>query len=580
MQHTRKALTAMLLAALFATPALAQEDYHNSYNYRMAEQYLSSGDYGNANAYIDSEIDQHPESACAYILKGDMYYGYELYDRAGIYYTTALMVAEGDKSQVEDYEMAVINYANLLVRALDKNDEAEAITDEAAKKAPTARLLVWQGWTAENNGHYDKAYKAYRAALKANQKANNGTYTPDDIYGGYIIPTLLKAGNLTEAEKVLAEAEKASPDGTAIKLAKVYLLDLQGKDEQAVDLCLETAFRNQSNGEALYSTREGGNWVDKLEDLAFKNYDLVIGKMEKFAKQKDASQGTLWLAARIANTLNRTRDFIRLWEEYTPDNFDSNPAVAIAYSEIFANNKAIEVFDKAIEKNPDERKIVTDKAQTLACLGDIDAAEALLNSVAAAEPDNARTYRIHANILLNYTTRYAEAAAYADSTVALSSTGLYSHMISNYRLGDTDKAEADADAIITYAEKAMAEPKAVKLSSLHKKYSSPTVPYAYAILGQKDKAIAALKKCLAPDVNLDYEPFYERYVSAAEVYSILGMADETLANLGKALEAGFRDFTRLGSSAFFDVVRGKQGYAELIDTYRAKYRQEIENLNN
>lgn len=578
MHITRKPLTAMLLAMLLTPPALAQEDYHNSYNYKMAEQYLNSGKYKDAASYIEAEIEQHPGSACAYILKGDIYYYNNMYDIAGTQYSTAMMVAEGDKSQVEDYGDAATGYANLLVSALNKKDEAEALVDAAVKKSATARLLLWQGWVADANGHYDKAYKAYRAALKANQKTND--YAPDDIYGRYMIPCLLKAGNLTEAAKVLTEAEKAYPDGTATKLAKVNLLDMQGKDEQAVDLCLETAFRTTSGGDALCDTRAGYAWLDKLEDLAYKNYDLVIGKVEKFAKEKDASQGTLWAAANYANTLCHGRDVIRLWKQYSPDDADSHYLAAMAYAEIFATNKAIEVFDKAIEKNPDERSIVINKAKALATIGDLDGAEALLNSVAAAEPDNARAYSAHANILIDYTTRHAEAAAYADSAAALGA-GCYPRMISNYRLGNTDKAEADAETIIAEAEKIKAKPKTVDLSSLHKKHTaSIIVPYAYAILGQKEKAIAAINENLATDVNLSNGPFYDRYVEAAEAYSILGMADDVLANLGKALEAGYRDFTCLASSPFFDIVRDKQGYAELIDTYRAKYRQEIENLNN
>lgn len=582
MENMRKPLTAILLATLLTAPALAQEDYQNSYNYRMAEESLYSGDYKNATAYIDAEIEQHPQSACAYIFNGDLFRRIHASASAGLFYSTAMMVSEDDRTQVEDYGVAACLYADLLVNCLDKTDEAEAIIDAAVKKSPTTRMLIWQGWVAEENGHYDKAGKAFRAALKAHKKSAYSGYTLDDIYG-YIIRSLLRAGNLTEAEKVIAEAEESCIFGALeTKLCKVILLDMQGKDEEAVDLCLETAFRKRSDGKTLCDSEAGGSWIEKLEDLAFKNHDLVISKMEKFAEEKDASRNNvLWAAANYANDLNLGRDVIRLCKKFSPDNFESNPAVASAYSHIFANNKAVEVYDKAIEKYPDDKGLLEEKAMALASLGDIDAAEALLDTLIAADPANANAYCTRAKILLSYTPRHAEAAAYADSAVALSRSKTVIRMLCNHHLGDTGKAQADARAIIAEAGRQQASPKSAELTSLHMKSTpSPDVPYAYAVLGEKEKAIAALEKTLTPDVGLREAPFYERFVKAAKVYSILGMADETLASLGKALEAGYRDFTCLESSPFYDIVRGRKDYADLIDTYRAKYRQEIESLNN
>lgn len=598
MNRLSKCALAALMATTTVLTAHAQEDYSKSYNYQMAQEYFQAQDYEKAAYSVMSELAQHPRNAGAHILKGDLYDLLGTYDEAGECYARAMMVSEDDKMQTVAYGTAVTRYANILAGKLGRNAEAETLIDNAAKRLGTVNMMLWQGWIADRVGNGDKAAKAYRSAIKANGKTKE--FTDDVLYGDYLIPSLLTAGKLTEAGKAIAEAEKICPDGLEWKLSKVRYLDLKGEDEAAIDLSLETAFRVPEGAPyAIINSRSqnGPAWAMRLVDIAFKGYDLVMSKLEKFAKEKDAAEATLWTAMSIAQRLRRSDDYLRLMKELQPDGMDSDPDVAQAYSDIFANNRVLEVTDNIIanaEREGDTEHAnyyrASFKATHMARIGDLDGAESLLNSIAAADPSNIYAYHMHSYLLTIYTRRYAEAAAYADTALYLTgketaagATMTYLRMINNHRLGNKEKAEADAKALIAYESRGNKTTDNPNTRLMHAKTAHDKYGFscsAYAILGQREKALEAIRACLEPDVDLDQFPTYEKYIEAAERYSLLGMADETLTYLGKALEAGYRDFIFIEMSPTFDIVRERADFAELVDTYRTRYRQEIEAMNN
>lgn len=320
-----------------------------------------------------------------------------------------------------------------------------------------------------------------------------------------------------------------------------------------------------------------------------------MGKLDNFAKLNSASNFVTIAAAYIAKDLCHSADFLRLYRQVQPDAFASDSDVANAYFDLFANNKAIEVYDNAIaasaETDPANANFLRiHKAKCLGRLGDLDGALALLDSVTTAEPANAAAYQIHSYLLAIYTRRYAEAAAYADTALALLDKNtdyacsiLYLRMIGNHRLGNKTLAEADARTIINVEKELLAQAatSSPDLKQRHNRHLSlSNSRYAFAILGLKDQAIAAINEGLKPDVDLDQFPTYEKYIEAAETYSLLSMPSETLAYLTKALEAGYRDFIYIERSPSYDAIRDLPDFANLISTYQAKYRSEIEALNN
>lgn len=593
MNTATRLCAALLLAAPFASPAIAQvDDGMKSYNYQMALEFANNGKFRTAAERLEAELKDHPQNAAAYYLYGTIYENNDMYDKAGEYYATAIMLSESEpKSEI--YSRSVTAYAMLLYdeQNQDAQIQAEALLDEAVKKAPTSTLLLYQGWFATRNSNNVKAEKCYRAAIKANKKEDAW---PDDLlYGQYLIPSLLAQGKLADAEKALADVEKAEPDGEYSKLAKVALLDIKGRDDEAIDLLLNLAFRIPSGktGALRDSKSFNADWKDKLTDLAYKNYDLVISKMEQFAKSPDASEVTLFYASRVANNRCKFQDYIRLAKADDPDYFPSDPIAANAYYYLYANNQAIEIYDRAIETNSTDRAdyanfLRTRKAECMARLGDIDGAEALLDSLAAASPSCSDAYHIHAKILSDYSSRLADAVAYADTALAIVGKNSYKgaliakqRMLCNESLGNHDAAVADAKAIIAYED----SKKTSSLFSCYKLHDKSAVRFlsnaAYAILGQKDAAIQSINECLDPKADLDV-PAFVRFLYAATTYSILDMPDETLNYLEKALQTGYRDFISIEGNPIFANIRDRKEFTSLLDTYRDKYRHISPKSNN
>lgn len=581
-------LALALTATLISTATIAQVDDDNSIiDYQWAETCFADGYYREASRALDNELRQYPTNASAYLLYAEVSQRLSRFDLSGRHYATAIMLSE-PHPELETYTNAVIGYASLLNSKANDPDAAEALINQAVKNAHPVNLYLWQGHYAQQRGNYAKAHKSYRAALKANKKKRS---LPDDeIYGNYIIPALLLDGKLAEAEKAIAEAQSKCPDGTKWKRAKVSLLDIQGQDEAAIDLCLEAGFlipQGAKDAPAV-SDYDGLEWSLKLMDLANKNYDLVMAKLDRFVRRIDASDAALYEATDIAYRLQHHQDFLRFYAMYAPGRFGSSFHVANAYFNIFANDMAEVEINGAIKANTNAsadfiRGLHTLKAQILARQGNIDGAVAILDSIA--------DHHTLAHILTTYTRRYAEAAAHADTALALvprkSADGLdllCLRMMCHKRLGNEDQARADASHIIAYeAENLQSRDTVPDVSHLHQKSAHQTCGYsrfAYAILWQTAKAISAINQCLAPCVDLNRVPLYQKFIEAAQAYSLLGMTDLTFNYLAKALETGYRDFLFIDSSPCFDAIRNRDDFAELIDSYRLKHSQETDALKN
>lgn len=583
-------------------------DYSKSPNYVSARNLYEAGDAKAADKIIDKELKQHPKSPYAHKTKSDILVALGIWNEdVSHHVTTAIDLFEELGDESDEYYVAVENVLRFVQVAPGLEARYAVMASDLAKHMPKARNLVLWGYFADAYRMRGKAIVAYKAAIKA--KKDNGDPSNDVIYGRHLIPSLLRAGNEDEARRTLDQAEIECPDGTETRFARAYMLDREGRYDEAIDICLETAFRTNDDNENEDDDdicEHDDKWANRLWDIADADYDLVISKLEKFADRADASPAVLQLAYNISSQ-NNPKDFFRIRRRMQAAGIEIEDAGATdfhVYWTMQAYAKALEAADhwmadvRALPPS-DERAnwVITIrcmKAACLGCLGNSQAAEAEFAAIEKEAPENDNVHYWHAFTQANYTLDFANCLAHAQKAQALDPDNDYAvhactlfQMTSYYNTGrlaeaqdqarqilslesQTDDRQTDDDRIFRYYPN-LHTPAANKYGG--ELYGS----LAHAILGDKEQALKAIDDMLAQP-NLAPEILQINLSIAADTCCVLGMEDEAFAYVGKSLEAGARDFTYLKCDPILAPLRQRPEWDELIRKYELRFSFEVEEL--
>lgn len=587
-------------------------DYSKSPDYLTALNYFDSGDIAKADEFIEKEHDANPENPYAWALKAEI-----------------LKAQDAPESSIEDFNVNAINkfeeqdnlceeYYDVMQRQLDKDyeiaQEAHILSTRSvfwariiAKKRPTAKNLVMWGWFADVNLMHSKAIRAYEAALATAKTMDDPSN--DEIYGKHLIPSHLHA-NSEQAGRVLSQAEAECPDGINTTFAKIYMLELNGHHAEAVDLCLKTAFReirsdNEDEDDHALCEQEY-RWRDIIRDIANVAYGTVVRKLEVFAEQPGASAEALLLAHDIAGT-NNAMDFVRLDRKMTLAGLNGEGAALngrVALRAAGAFNKVIDIVDESLRHysslpNAEDfgqmlAWLRSSKALTLADMGEVDQALAELNEIKEMEPASAETNYWLSYVMANFTTDYAKTLKQIDLTLSLlkSPDSFETHacliyrMLTNYKMGDTEAAQADAKRVI---EMEMAnetfkfelygpKPDRFYYPDIHPDGRSPA-PYAsvaHAILGEIEQAIVDATCLMSKPANRRDKR--TNCGIATLTYALVDMTDEGIECLREDLKLGNRNFYFMETSPDLAPLRKSPEWAALMKEYKAKWAEEMREL--
>lgn len=590
-------------------------DYSKSPDYVKALELYHNNDLEKADKLVDKELAAHPDSPYAHELKANVLVARGVWDDSVKHHIiTAIDLFEKQENECDEYYRAVDNVLRCISVAPGLEARYAVMANDLARKMPTSRHLTTWGWFADSNNMHNKAIAAYKAALKAEKKDDLDT-TNDNIYGSYLIPSLLRAGETAEAESTLAEAEKECPDGPDVRFARIYMLDREGRYEEAIDLCLETAFRIIANGDEEEEGEEGNlalcdqnaKWDRRLSDIANANYPLVMSKLEAFANRPDASPAVLQTAYNIA-TKHNAKDYLRIKRRIRAAGIEIEEegaadfhiywmaqayAKALEASELWMADvqKFIPSEDRAIWI----KRVRCMKAVCLGCTGNLEAAEAEFASIEKEDPDFAEVQYWHAYVLANYTDSFKDAIKYAKAAQRMDSgndhvvhaCALF-QMMCNYNSGNNAAATADAYTILRLespSEEDQQDDEDDDLFYFPNLHAAPKCKYngelyaciAHAVLGDKDLALKEIDHMLAQPY-VKPEVLQSNYCNAAIACLILGMETEALDHVKKALEAGARDFGFLNKFPTFKPLRDKTEWKELLHNYQLRFSFELEDL--
>jgi TolB-like protein/thioredoxin-like negative regulator of GroEL len=261
-----------------------------------------------------------------------------------------------------------------------------------------------------------------------------------------------------------------------------------------------------------------------------KDFDLMFNYYSKAyeidGNLAEAKVGLGW-AYFYQEDFDKAYHFYKKAFELDPNNAEINSNIASFLRDIGLYDNAIDFYFKAIELDPTSTKYLHLCARCYMSIGEFDNATNLLKEALELNPDDIELRLVYAR-----------------------------QFIMMERLEEAEREIARAENL---------EP------------DNPGIRYtramAYAVRGEKDKALAIIK---------DIDPFFYTFL-LSNVYSILGMKDEAINNIKEAIERGFSElktypysYLNLIKNHFYDGLRDDSRFKEIIKEEEKKYKERLE----
>lgn len=509
----------------------------DSYNYTRAVEAILNNNAEEALEYLDKEIQDYPDNGYAY-------------------YWLALV-----KILNEEFGNA-LTASNVAVKKIPAKDK------EYRACAYSARARVFL-----NLQDTTRAYKDYAAAINATPEDDKLYNYRAQIYyeqGKYDLANLdyrkmisLKEGDVTGYMGIGRNAKTQKKYGDAIKQFD-YVIKLAPTYSSAYSFRAESYIGLRKYGEAIDDVIkaldiDGDNKAFyELQTLADSVPEQTIAKL-KVQKLKNPNETSwIWYLGVACQRAERYHEAITTYKEYLSK--EQNDAVASTisdcYRELGQYEQALEYCNQAIALDSSDTSYLIDKVLLEEYAGRYGEAIADITTVISQMPSYAWAY-YKRGWIKDKSKDYDGAIEDYSTSIVLDPTYAYSYLCRGnlYMIkGESEKAKTD------FME-------AIRLDSVPEKAECSF--YAYYYLGKKDKAISIMDTLLKKDEKGNC---YE----AACLYSIMGEKDKALLYLRTALEKGFRRFAHMETDRDLDNVRHTEEYKSLIDEYKRKAMEEME----
>ena len=292
---------------------------------------------------------------------------------------------------------------------------------------------------------------------------------------------LVAAHRSDEALKALKAYVQAAPDNIGLRLAYAALLAQTQENAQARAEFTAIIRQNPHNPDALYSlgllALQDSHWAEahgyfmRLLKTGRRNEDAryFLGNTAELAKRyaealawyQRVNGGHYWLSAQLGvvralvaqGKPDAARSYMNsIVGEDAADTAQLRIAEAQIFSDMGHNKAALQVFDRALEQDPQNTDLLYARALLQENLGNVAAAESDLHRILNRSPDNADALNALGYTLTVHSTRYQEALGYIEKALSIrprdpaiiDSMGWVEYRLGNYQqaLGYLRKAYA------------------------------------------------------------------------------------------------------------------------------------------
>lgn len=232
--------------------------------------------------------------------------------------------------------------------------------------------------------------------------------------------------------------------------------------------------------------------------------------------------------------------------------------IASSYMNLKQYEKALDYANRALAMSPQDYDFIRLKASILSRMGRYDESLIERDKVIANEPENVLSYFSRANDLMN--AHKFDKAIEDYNTMIVLVPGLKDYPYLLMRRGDAYRLTGRKEmANVDYNNILLAEKDSV-LSS------SSRTPFAYSGLGDAAKAVETMQFI----VDTNPEDLKENLYNLASIYARVGMKQEAVKSLKRAVDNGYDDVANIKANYDLDCIRELPEFISLVASLEPK----------
>lgn len=531
----KKILLFLLIVINFSSLA-KQTKQEDSYAFTRGLEAYNEENYPEALQWFESEVASNPKNGEAYYYIGSIYFKYDEYGKALNAINNAIKYFP--KKEKESISSLYVSRGTI---NLELGDTLSALSDfdQSLKLDPKSYK------TLEKRAQL--YYETDNLALSDADYLKISELFPGETLGFMGIGrNAFKKGDYTTAINYYNKAIRLSPDyANAYAFRGESLINLNNYSEAADDIIKATKLNYDDKAHRLLLTLpkeavptfKSKLKIEMMKDPTENNWPFLIGQL-----------------------LFYNEDYEEAIEFYEKANtIDSHPQllkkIAQSYEKLQNYNKALEYVDKALNISPEDDDLFDLKADILVDLGKFEEGECWRTKYIEKNPGVAFGYLIRARDRMKIR-KYKEAVDDYETLIAIIPSLEESRMIQRRY----------ADALRMSGKILQSNQIYNKIISLEKD-SVPNIssesPFAYAGLGNKQKADELMTQILTKNNNLEANDYYR----VAQFYAMIDNKKDALKYLHKAFENGYKNLSFLLADEYLEPLYNDPEYKALINRY-------------
>lgn len=527
-------LIALLFAVLSGSgQVVAQSDY----NLRKAAELMENGDYVEAMQYLENQLDETPESADAYLLRGQLYMYQEKYGKALSDMTSSIKF-----SRKSDYvpKYSAYWWRALVYMALEDNDKSIDDFDAAYRLAQKKDrsvlndILINRAQMFFEMEDYAAADADYRLMLKnneADQRAMAG-----------LVRNMVATGDFDGALDMADRCEKYDKTYEGTYLFRMQAYAAKGMTNKAIDDAIS------------YYEYSSDPDMGEMEPILEGHLNYALAKADDMIRQSNDRRKWMMLKTTIYEL---GHDYGAAIAEYNSIEEEFGTAAAIyfyrsdCYNELGYTDKAVSDITKCIElQGGDDYMSYAWRGDFYREGGEYEKAIEDFTKAVSLMPTDAYAYYKRGWC---YELMGDDDNAMADYNTGIDLDQSYPYiylMRGEQYLKTGDKESADADFEVVLQKDTVAQAGSARHYALH-------------FLGHDKEAIEWIDSIIADDPD-NAALYYDKSCLLAR----MGQNDEAVNALRIAFEKGYRAFSHVENDDDMDPLRNHPDFMALVEKYR------------
>ncbi len=552
MRHRKLLMLILAAAAALGLPAegfgqKSKDGAEDDYNLKKAWEVLQedSNDTATALELLEKQLKATPDNVEALFLRARIYQCTEKYASALTDLNRAIKINVPKKTDIANSTLHAWK-ADVYSDSGDfkKAEEEQKLTVALARKDNRESLpgfLRTYAYFLSVNGKYDESDAVYNECIDEDEGD-----TPSMVG---LARNQIARKNYDGALEILEKCRALSPDYAEVEHYEALAYDGKGETDKAIDCVIRLIDNNLKLVD------------DDMYDILRKHKTYAIAKMRIMAKEGENPEIFKAILPAVLQENGEYEEAIRLYGKCSAEiGLDCSDRIAECCLELGLYERALELADRVLERDPENTSALSAKLSALKSLGRLEEALIVTEKIIGTFPVSAWGY--YAKGLCHEQMGDNEAALKSyDTGIDLDKDYCYIYLMrGKLRLAMGDKSGAEDD-FRTVAKDTTENDISCRM-------------YAAHYLGQDEEAERLMNKYVGDAAGTASENgvLYD----CVCLLSLMGRPDEAVDALKAALKKGYSDFPHIETDSDLDSIREYGDFRALVSEYRRKLQERQE----